>query len=118
MICHVLPLSVTTITSDIAGGKTHFTCLCFFGFFFLGELTALKQFLGDRDLGSDEQQQVDGDAQQLFILELIHLNQVRVSQLQRLRHSEYKQTVDTTDKTQISQLKSKYKHTLYVQMQT
>lgn len=30
---------------------------------FLGELTALKQFLCDRDLGSNEQQQVDGETQ-------------------------------------------------------
>lgn len=30
---------------------------------FLGELSGLKEFLGDRDLGSDEKQQVDGETQ-------------------------------------------------------
>ncbi|KAF3853632.1 hypothetical protein F7725_014320 [Dissostichus mawsoni] len=38
----------------------------------------LKQFLGDGDLGSDEQQQVDSETQKLSAFELIHLNPVRL----------------------------------------
>lgn len=65
------------------------TCVCVC--VFVGELTALKQFLGDRDLGSDEQQQVDGETQQLFIPELVRPNQVRVSRLQSLGNSKCRQ---------------------------
>lgn len=52
---------------------------------FLRELTALEQLFGHRNLGSDEQQQIDGNTQQLVILEIIRLNQVRVSQFKCLR---------------------------------
>lgn len=72
---------------------------------FLVELTALKQFFGDRDLGSDEQQQVDGKTQKLFILELVHLNQLRVGRLHRLRYSNFRQNEELIQLTKLEKCK-------------
>lgn len=75
---------VVTLTFDIAWRIAHVNLPVS-----LDELTALKQLLGDRNLGSDEEQQVDGETEKLFILELVHLNQVRIRHFQALRYSNH-----------------------------